>query len=150
MPKSALEWKGDYILSYRNLYFLPAKLLSKAKNAAINFHPGPPEYPGSGCTNFALMNDEKTFGVTAHIMNEHIDSGEIIQVKRFNISSQDNISSLTMKTHKYLEKIALKIIDEIYTNEEIFLGKLVKNNQHTQWKGKRRKIKEIDELQKLN
>ena len=43
LPKEILSWSGDYILSYRNLYFLPKELLSAASKFAINFHPGPPE-----------------------------------------------------------------------------------------------------------
>ena len=36
--------------------------LKKAKNA-INFHPAPPKYPGSGCYNFAIYNKDKKIGM---------------------------------------------------------------------------------------
>ena len=40
--------KWDYIFSFRNLKIVPLPILNKSKIANINFHPGPPEYPGSG------------------------------------------------------------------------------------------------------
>jgi len=63
MPKSALEWKGDYILSYRNLYFLPAKLLSKAKNAAINFL-------GLDLVYFSIPCKEKDFEIVINSLSK--------------------------------------------------------------------------------
>ena len=47
LPEDIGWWDGDYILCFRSLFFLPKGLLEKARVAAINFHPAPPEYPGS-------------------------------------------------------------------------------------------------------
>ena len=52
---------------------------------AINFHPGPPNYRGIGCLNFALLSNEKYYGVTAHIINEKIDNGKILSFKKFRL-----------------------------------------------------------------
>ena len=50
-----LHWlEVDYILSFRSQSILPESLLKIPKFYSINFHPGPPEYPGTGCFNFAI------------------------------------------------------------------------------------------------
>ena len=52
--------------------------------------------------NFALLNNEKQFGVTAHLINENIDDGEIIECRKFNIYKSDCLDSLMKKSHKKL------------------------------------------------
>ena len=51
---------------------------------AINFHPGPPEYRGVGCVNYAFFDNVKSYGCTAHRINQKIDNGPIIDVKDLN------------------------------------------------------------------
>src|SRR4051812_47273679 len=68
-PLECADWEGDYLFSYLSPWVIPATLLKRAKIASVNFHPGPPEYPGIGCTNFAIYNDESVFGVTCHHMS---------------------------------------------------------------------------------
>ena len=69
-----LNLNFDYIFSFRNYYILKKNIIEKAKFAAINFHPGTPKYRGIGCINYALYNNEKNFGSTAHLINEKIDN----------------------------------------------------------------------------
>ena len=80
-PKTITEWSGDFILSYLNPLVLPNILIERAKIAAINFHPGSPAYPGSGCYNFALYNQAEQYGVTCHHLVKRVDSGDIISQK---------------------------------------------------------------------
>ena len=104
-----LKWKGDLIVCFRSFYILKKSLLKKAKYGGINFHPAPPSYRGVGTANFALYNKEKNFGVTAHLINEKIDDGKILNVKKFNIKKTDNLKSLLNKAyeHQILQAYAL-------------------------------------------
>ena len=52
---------------------------------AINFHPGPPSYPGWAPAHFALYERATEFGATVHVMVERVDAGPIIDVARFAI-----------------------------------------------------------------
>ena len=70
LPEDIGWWQGDYIICFRSYFLIPKSLLDRAKVAAINFHPGSVEYPGSGCLNWALYDNAEVYGVTAHIMNE--------------------------------------------------------------------------------
>ena len=78
----------DYIFCFRSFYILRKNILKRVNFAAINFHPGPPEYRGMGCVNYALYDEVKKYGCTAHIMGKHIDLGTIINVKRFAVKKK--------------------------------------------------------------
>ena len=84
------KWKGDYIVCFRSKIILSKKIIKKAKIAAINFHPGPPEFRGMGGLNFALFNNIKKYGCTAHIIDEKIDHGKIIDTISFPIKKTDS------------------------------------------------------------
>jgi methionyl-tRNA formyltransferase len=99
IPDELLWWHGDYILSYLCPCVVPHRLLIRASTAAINIHPGTPEYPGIGCTNFALYENAQMFGATAHIMDVAVDSGSILSVCRVPVFASDTVSTLTDRTH---------------------------------------------------
>ena len=104
-PEEFASWRGDLIISHLSPWIIPVSLLRRATFAAINFHPGPPEYPGIGCTNWAIYHEEKIFGVTCHHMAPTVDTGPIIAVRRFPLLSTDSVYSLTQRC--YAEILAL-------------------------------------------
>ena len=66
----------------------------------INCHAGKlPFYRGRNILNWALINDEKDFGITVHFIDEGIDTGDIILQKCFSISNNDNYASLLKIAH---------------------------------------------------
>ena len=115
-PPSLNDWKGDLIISYLSQWILPGELLSNASIAAINFHPGPPEYPGIGCTNFAVYNGEKEYGISCHHMLAKVDTGELVAVKRFPIHEDDTVYTITQRSYQYIydtfEEVMLSLIKE--------------------------------------
>ena len=99
MPGDLMEWEGDLLISYLAQWIIPGRLLSKATMSAINFHTGSPDYPGIGCTNFAIYNGEKEFGITCHHMLERVDSGDIIAVRRFPVFENETVFSMTQRCY---------------------------------------------------
>ena len=85
----------------------------------INFHPGPPEYPGIGCFNFAIYNSSKEYGVTAHIMDAKVDTGKIIGVKRFSMDGDETVLSLSDKTYLNLYYLYKEIINYILLHDKV-------------------------------
>lgn len=150
IPKKILNWKGDYILSYRSLFILPKKLIENAKYAAINFHPAPPEYPGSGCINFALYDEVDEYGVTAHLMNEKIDNGRILQVRRFKVNKNDTLQLLLTKTHEELYNLCIDVINGIKSQGLKFIKDCLSFSKKETWVGKARCIKDLDNLQTIS
>jgi methionyl-tRNA formyltransferase len=105
LPEAARTWKGDYIISYLSRWVLPSEVLLGAAKAAVNFHPASPEYPGIGCTNFALYENATEYGATCHHMAAQVDTGGIIAVRRFPVLPEDDVASLLKRT--YENQIAL-------------------------------------------
>jgi methionyl-tRNA formyltransferase len=95
-------WDGDWIFSVLYPERIPGHNLQRAKKGAINFHPGPPEYPGTGCTNFALYDRVTTYGVTCHHMAPKVDAGPIIAVDRFPVFEFDTVQSLTERCYRHM------------------------------------------------
>jgi methionyl-tRNA formyltransferase len=118
----------DFIFCFRSYYILKQQLINKAKIAAINFHPGPPNFRGIGCVNFALYKNSKKYGSTAHMINNNIDNGKIIDVKKFNIKDKDNVRTLLSKTHKLMYKQALYVSNALFKNPKK-IGEMIKKNK---------------------
>jgi methionyl-tRNA formyltransferase len=113
-----LHWhKPTYLISFLSPWIIPVSLLDSAQKAAINFHPGSPRYPGSGCYNFALYEQAQQYGVTCHHMREQVDTGDIIMTSYFKISPNETVESLKLKSMNHLLFIFDKIICGIYEND---------------------------------
>lgn len=114
-PLPALEGEGafDYVISYLCPLVIPERVLKRASLAALNFHPGPPEYPGIGCTNFALYDEVTQFGVTCHHMARKVDSGPLVAVRRFPVRPRDTVSTLTRRCHAEIAGLFYEIFDDL-------------------------------------
>jgi methionyl-tRNA formyltransferase len=109
LPSKASQWEGDLLISYCSRWIVPDYLIDRAK-IAINFHPGPPEYPGVGGLNWAIYERCASFGVTCHRMTPLVDAGEVIEVRRFPLLASDDVEELFRRTHLHLECLANDII----------------------------------------
>ncbi len=141
-PEHLMAQHYDYIISYISPWVLPKTVLDKARVAAINFHPGPPDYPGIGCTNFAIYNGEKQYGITVHHMAEKVDTGGIIATEFFSISEADTVFSLTHKCYAYIYAAFVKILPLILRGEAM-------PKSTYQWTRKPYTRKELNELCRL-
>lgn len=119
LPEHVLNWKGDLMISFISSWVFPKQLLENASYAAINFHPGSPEYPGIGCTNFAVYNNEKEYGVTCHHMKAAVDSGNIIAVKRFPLKKDDTVYEVTQHCYHLIEEMFYEIMNCILQSRSL-------------------------------
>lgn len=119
IPKKLSKKTYDIIISYICPWILGNDILSKTKKININFHPGPPEYPGIGCFNFAIYNNAKSFGTTSHIMEKNVDSGKIIFVNRFKMNSKITLDKMMIKTYDLLYLNFQKVIRDIFILKEL-------------------------------
>lgn len=141
----------DYIFSFRNYYILKKDIIKKANIAAINFHPGTPEYRGVGCINYALYDNAKIYGSTAHIINEKIDNGQIINIKKFKIPKNITLDACLKKTHKIMYTQAMEIFKKLKTthNAEL-LNKWIENHKQIKWSNKLKNRRKLDIFYKLD
>lgn len=78
----------DMVISFLFPERIPRDLLNIARVAAINFHPAPlPEYGGCAGLNCAILEGHDSYAVTAHHMDENLDTGDIILRRDFPIDS---------------------------------------------------------------
>jgi methionyl-tRNA formyltransferase len=64
-------------IAYNQIFRRP--LIDVAKLGFVNFHAGKlPQYRGRNVINWAIMNGETEIGLTAHYVDEGIDSGDIV------------------------------------------------------------------------
>lgn len=139
-PEKLLNWRGDLLVSYLSQWIIPQSLLQKASFAAINFHPGPPEYPGIGCTNFAVYNRENEFGITCHHMLAKVDTGSIICVKRFALLAGDTVYSITQRCYETIHELFIEIMENILANDKPL------PESHEEWTRKPYTRKQLNEL----
>ena len=124
------KFKFDYIFCFRSFHILKKDLINRCNIAPINFHPGPPEYRGIGCINYALYNNSKFYGSTCHtIINEKVDNGKILDVKKFKLTNKDTIDSALKKTYKIMLIQAKSIINLLFKDPNN-LKKLIENNKN--------------------
>ena len=76
--------KFDYLFSIVNSKILSKELLDQPKYSAINYHDSTlPKYAGSHSTSWALLNREKTHGITWHKIDQEVDTGDILRQVTF-------------------------------------------------------------------
>ena len=147
LPGDIGQWDGDYIFCFRSLFVLPKYLIDKAKIGAVNFHPAPVEYPGSGCLNFALYDNATHYGVTAHIMNEKVDNGAILKCQRFPILPSDTVDTLLQRTHLKLVNLFFDVATDLVLGGKESLDRMVLSSSGEKWRGDATKMKDFEKLQ---
>lgn len=93
-PIHVRDWDGDWIISDRGDDVFPPGIYERAGRGAIDFHPAPPEYRGLGGQHDAIHDGDESDGSTCHHLAKPVDTGDIVDVKRFRISPGETASSL--------------------------------------------------------
>ena len=111
------KFKISFICLAGYMKIISKKLINKYPNRIINIHPSLlPKFKGLNTFARMLKNSEKNFGCTVHIVNEKIDSGNIIVQKMFYINTRDNEKVLKIKTQKLEYKAFPEAIVKIFSN----------------------------------
>jgi len=88
----------------------------------LHFHPGiVPEYRGSTCFYYSILK-QNFCGVTAFIMDENLDAGNIIHQKTFSKPNHIFLDNV------YDAHIRAETMGEIFTNNLLYNQKLTKQN----------------------
>ena len=146
--KALLKKNYSYIICFRSFYILKKNLINKAKITAINFHPGTPKYRGSGCINYAMYNNERYYGSTCHLINEKIDSGQILDFKIFEIKKKDTLKDVLKNTHLSMLKQSKLILGKLFEDKENLKFFLMKNRK-IKWSKKYNTLKKLDKFYEI-
>ena len=105
----------DLVVSYLYWRRIRKPLIEGPNYGCINFHPAIlPDWKGCGGYNIAILKKLPQWGVTAHYVDETIDTGKIIRVNRFDFDYKtDTAQSLEKVTQDELMKLYKQIILEV-------------------------------------
>tara|TARA_B100000941_G_scaffold276758_1_gene239687 strand:- start:505 stop:1083 length:579 start_codon:yes stop_codon:yes gene_type:complete len=99
------------------LKIFSGNFIKKFSKPILNIHPSLlPKYKGLNTHSRVIKNKDKYSGATVHIVNQKLDSGEIILQKKLKILKSDNVKSLEKKVLKIEHNIYPKAIIKFLTN----------------------------------
>jgi len=101
------------IMAFSTNVIVPPEILRRIAYNAINFHPGPPEYPGYRPTGFALYKGARRYGVTAHYMTDRVDEGPIVGAERFAVPADAWLIDVVKEAYQRLARLALGLLPQI-------------------------------------
>ena len=124
-----LKQKIDILLSIQFPFVLKKKVLKSVK-LAINLHTGMlPKYRGCNLPYHAILNGEKEFGSALHLIDEGVDSGDIICQKKFKIPNKITAKELYEKNNNIAYKLFSKNFKNIVNNKFTLIKQNVKKGK---------------------
>lgn len=109
--KTIKDLASDIIIVVAYGKIFRKELLDLPKFGCINIHGSfLPKYRGASPIQSALLNGDKTTGVTIMKMNENLDSGGIIAQETISIDDADNSDTLSKKIFNTGSKLILEIL----------------------------------------
>jgi methionyl-tRNA formyltransferase len=104
----------DVLLSINYLFIVEPALFSLARLYAINFHGSLlPKYRGRTPHVWAIINNEKETGVTAHIISEGCDEGDIILQHKIAITNEMTSWDVLFQFQKVYPEMVQQILSDI-------------------------------------
>lgn len=120
--------KINLMISVGHQWIIPNQIIKALKGKAFNLHNAKlPDYKGFNSINHAILNGEKTYTSSIHIMSKNVDSGAIIFEKECHISKLETAISLYDKTHKNCRKIFLEFLKSLNIKKRFKLKKNIAN-----------------------
>ena len=121
----------DLLLSFATSIIVPDWILKKRNLTALNVHAAPPEYPGRDPHHFSVYDGVEEYGATLHFMTKKVDSGPIIDVKKFKINHKEGPYKLLSKANDASWDLIKGLFEKLSKGSaliplpEIFWGKRV-------------------------
>ncbi len=153
------EIQIDVLISVNYLFIIEKDLINLPKNIAFNIHGSLlPKYRGRTPHVWAIINNEKTTGITAHIIDEGCDTGDILQQTIVPILDDDTGSSLlarfadlyTLLVDNVLEKIKSNNLQRTPQRNELatFFGRRTPEDGKINWNWQKERIRNWIRAQK--
>lgn len=95
------DYECDLFVSMSFNQIFRRQLLQLPPFQTINCHAGKlPFYRGRNILSWALINDEKEFGITVHYVDEGIDTGDVILQRCYPICDADDYATLLERAYE--------------------------------------------------
>lgn len=101
-----------FVCGYK--YIIPRDIFELPSRGTVNLHPSLlPKYRGQHVINWAIINGEIETGITFHLIDEGIDTGDILYQKVISISSKDTAYSLHNKIYHEASLLLPCVLNDI-------------------------------------
>jgi methionyl-tRNA formyltransferase len=111
-----LDQRPDVCISIAYDQVIRQPLLTIAPHGFINAHPGKlPWYRGRSTINWAIINNESDIGVTVHVMNEGLDTGDILVQRVLPVDWHDTYGSVLARVQEVVPDAVLEAVDALAT-----------------------------------
>ncbi|RZS43130.1 methionyl-tRNA formyltransferase [Herbihabitans rhizosphaerae] len=108
------EVDPDVIVATNWRTWIPPQIFDLPKHGTLNVHDSLlPKYAGFSPLIWALVNGEKEVGVTAHIMNDELDAGDVVLQRAVPVGPKDTTTDLFHKTLELFGPITVDGLAEI-------------------------------------
>ncbi|OOX95341.1 methionyl-tRNA formyltransferase [Campylobacter coli] len=112
------KYPNDLLVSMSFDQIFKDEILKLYSKKIINCHAGKlPFYRGRNILNWALINDEKEFGITVHFIDKGIDTGDIILQKTYEIKDSDDYTTLLNLCHRECANLLYESLILFLNNE---------------------------------
>jgi methionyl-tRNA formyltransferase len=113
------DLEPDYIVVAAYGKIIPKAVLDIPKKACINIHPSMlSKYRGASPIQTALLNGDTKTGVTIMLMDEGMDTGDILLQHEFDIGTEVTNKDLQQSLSRFSARLLLQTLQE-YTEDKI-------------------------------
>lgn len=111
----------DILLSINYLFLIEKDLISLPSRFAINIHGSLlPKYRGRTPHVWAIINNEKSTGITAHLISEACDKGDIIAQVEIPIDDNDTGADILFKYNQQYWPLIQEVLSNVNQNKVTF------------------------------
>ena len=111
----------DAVFSFLFWKRIRKPLITLGRLGCLNFHPAPlPDMRGIGGYNVAILEDWPEWGVSAHFVDEELDTGDLVRVDRFPIDREHETAlSLDVRSQERLLELFRWTADRLAAGEPL-------------------------------
>ncbi|MFF1508702.1 methionyl-tRNA formyltransferase [Streptomyces sp. NPDC058326] len=115
------EADPDIIVANNWRTWIPPHIYSLPRHGTLNIHDSLlPKYAGFSPLIWALINGEPEVGVTAHMMDEVLDAGDIVEQRAVPVGPKDTATDLFHRTVDLIAPVTIGALDRIASGEAEF------------------------------
>lgn len=112
------ELNPDLIIVVAYGQILPKQILDLPKHGCINIHASLlPKYRGAAPIQWCIMNGEKKTGITSMLMEEGLDTGDMLITAETDIGINETVSELHDRLSTMGAKVLIKTINDLKGNK---------------------------------
>ncbi|MFD8575703.1 methionyl-tRNA formyltransferase [Streptomyces virginiae] len=116
------EADPDIIVANNWRTWLPPRVFNLPRHGTLNVHDSLlPKYAGFSPLIWALINGESEVGVTAHMMNDELDAGDIVRQEAVPVGPKDTATDLFHRTVDLIAPVTVGALDLIAAGQREFV-----------------------------